>query len=349
MGKLFKYITPLLGFLFPVVLFPVVIILLLVFLFRLPWYRRHGSRFFDDRDSFPNSHKRLSMNVEFTGPTWLIGWDLEFSGDGDHEHETKVSFWIIGRVWFTINNLFPKTWGPEYVTSEGEVVNWGTREYGFSIHSYSTWFRWWADTGGMGDQGYSWSVDIGRLIFGKIVHDEVVCGHSYHKVSLSEGNYPCMVIRKEVRRGRTRWFKKSYFYYLVVYGDPIEGGDVRWGYLLVKDEDGYYDYQLEERVKLVRFNEVINEGSRLGFVLDDGAKYYGPFSKVFRSEGIPIPGKGTAGYNCSDTFSLEWSGRAKNPADAAIKAQNSIQEHRRKYGGETWVPINVKYWEFKTK
>ena len=349
--KVIKFFSPLLGLLFPVVLLPIVVLLLIFFLIRMPWYKGiEGGRFFDPRDWGPNSHSRLSMNVEFSGVNFSPGWGVEFSGNGDHEHETCIQYWFIVSVFITVNNLFPKRWAPEYVTSSGEVVNWGTREYSFKIHHNTTWLLWWNTSGWAKHQGWMFTVDFAELIFGKIHHESTIWGYSYHNIIMAEGPYPCMVIRNQVRRGRSRWFTREYFTYGVVYGDH---GDLVLGmgrgYAFLSSAAGEFDYILNKEVDLIEFEESKEVNGVVGVVRRDGEFVSDGIIAVFMNAGISMPGKGTCAHNCDDTVYYSWSGLAKNPYDAVLKAQSSLQKRRRDYGGEAWVPRENKYWEHKLK
>ena len=70
-------------------------------------------------------------------------------------------------------------------------------------------------------------------------------------------------------------------------------------------------------------------------------KTIGANVKINDEGGIPVPGKGTAEYNCGQDAIFEFGCGAENPHEAVGHVTESVLRTRKQHGGENWRPAVV--------
>lgn len=325
-----------LGFIFPVIYFPIFLTSIIIARASFWLYRRNSIDY----------HRRVRNNaVEFFPPYDLKGkkikfgyypnfnsahWELNFDGSSEEGREIQIDYWIFFmQVHISFHNFFPKSWYPKYKDSSRDLKPWGESTYGFYIHHWNLWLHWDYDGSGWRHNKGCINFDLVRALKGKDNFNRVLKNFRTYVMNFPEGPHPLIIIKEEQRREYQRWWTDHHtaFHLIPGYWVPYRGDlmDSEFGLIRSTHENGHYYEDLGNYYRVIK--------------TDDISKVL--ITHVIQCHPIPIPGKGTESYNMEDTATYSaYDGRSSSFEDAYGRLIGDIMKTRITYGGPSWVPAN---------
>lgn len=291
----------------------------------------------------------------------VSGWpsSIMFQIDWASDNNLSLNFWFIFKWYISIKKLpkFFMNWFksklPRYQYS---------REISISIHHWSIWWIFWADSDSWSNKDSKWrkgSFSILDFIRGKESITKKLIGYEEGTLFFREGGYDVVSIKSRYERRYKRFgflFNKDRTHFNVSGGKFIPVNKLSdldsYRIALIEDEElNFKKIFLIEKKSVNKHNEDFEEESKLklcdikkieknGDVVLESKEIvrWGRIKFIIKETGIPTPdckyGGDDAIYSMGTT--------AENFYDSFGKMQSAVMKYRRKDGGSNWVPAEFR-------
>jgi len=279
----------------------------------------------------------------------LTGWpsSYRFIIDWSSDYDLSISFWFGVKVYFGMGRL-PKKFMEWFRNSLPQYEY--SREVNISFHNGGVWWNLWTDSNSGGSHIPRWRNGNFNPI--EFIKGRDKCSIEYidfeiSKLYFKEGGYDMVSIKSKRSWKYPRFgflFDKQKIDFEAIAGkfykvNSIDDIDTYRNVLIKTGEDSLRD---KDRYDVNEVRKIDKETGMIKMKQGDDI-HWSKIDKIIREHGIPVPGKGSASYNCGEDAIFSAGSSANNHSESFSNFHGSVMRSRDRYGsGHNWTPEKQK-------